>query len=358
MAQEMTVFYQINGGDTNCVEIASNKVVGLLKGTIQGENPSYDVSKMTMYLSEQHFRDHPEQALEVDEMIENVLKKGGTNKSTALYIHYDQPSQPAASGREDQHQVIRELLEPLVGVAEVSGNMTPASVATKRTRRWNNKVFEYYGTKSCIILSGMYPKRARAKPPWLAHSCMKSVFPAVAEHIFHFADRKKADAMDIDVDHVRNGLPLLKHIETLFQDGFLTLRPEAVSEVGLKMKVLVDTDYHDEIIRYEAKSGQKCGMPWPVRACKRDLTFGDLHGRDITFPIGKQPFMRSLYCQALMAHHRKHKLPHPKEVMERYKQDCPTIEKVLFLLGRGSGGGGVQGEEKRAKPPAKRVRRQ
>ena len=67
----------------------------------------------------------------------------------------------------------------------------------------------------------------------------------------------------------------------------------------------MDADYHDEMIRYEAKSGQQCGMPWPVRACRKDLTFCDLRGKSITFPIGKQPFMRSLYCLALMAHHRK-----------------------------------------------------
>ena len=253
---------------------------------------------------------------------------------------------------------IRELLEPLVAAAEVSGNMTPASVATKSTRRWNKKVFEYYGTNSCIILSGIYPKRARARPSWLRHSSMKSVFPAVAEHIFHHTERKKAEAMGIDVGDVRNSLPLLKNIGTLFQDGFVTLHPEEVSGNGLTMKMLVDADYHDEKIRYEAKFGQKCGMPWPVRACRKDLTFGDLHGKSIIFPFDRHPFMRSLYCQALMAHHRKQKLPHPRPLLGLYKKDCATIGKVLFLLGHsGGGGGGMQGEEKRAEPRAKRARK-
>lgn len=58
MEDQATIWYRINEtGETNVVDIPKGKMIGHLKNAIQQQNPSLDVSKITIDQSEQHFKD-------------------------------------------------------------------------------------------------------------------------------------------------------------------------------------------------------------------------------------------------------------------------------------------------------------
>jgi len=128
------VWYCLGDGDSDMLEVSVNANVAILKKAIKAENPSMsqvDPGKIQLFLKEADKHD-PSKALEVDATIGSVLEQGGgTNKASALYVHYDQPAAAAGSAALTDLQAKYDVLQGQFAVLS-------ATVKNKRLRAFTS----------------------------------------------------------------------------------------------------------------------------------------------------------------------------------------------------------------------------
>ncbi|CAE7388233.1 unnamed protein product [Symbiodinium microadriaticum] len=292
MEDQATIWYRINEtGETNVVDIPKGKMIGHLKNAIQQQNPSLDVSKITIYQSEQHFKDK-KQALKPTAAIAEPHGKNGDNP---LYIHYEQPSTSASS--TDQLVLIQAT------------------------------VMKAYGVQYCVVLHAL-------RESWRVDSLHHVWYwpfedikiSTVGDHIFpkNEVDGNLARQCEIDVNDPRNGLPLLKHIEEKYGFGHIQIVPHSETPGGgMDVQVLVARDIKTDPIMTSDDAWHSLPRREIWLDCHR-ITFGDLHG--LIVHLAQCPYRRSLYHKAAMAHgEHSDEFAHPSQNMETYRTGCDKM---------------------------------
>ncbi|CAE7519863.1 unnamed protein product [Symbiodinium sp. KB8] len=292
MEDQATIWYRINEtGETNVVDIPKGKMIGHLKNAIQQQNPSLDVSKITIYQSEQHFKDK-KQALKPTAAIAEPHGKNGDNP---LYIHYEQPSTSASS--TDQLVLIQAT------------------------------VMKAYGVQYCVVLHAL-------RESWRVDSLHHVWYwpfedikiSTVGDHIFpkNEVDGNLARQCEIDVNDPRNGLPLLKHIEEKCGCGHIQIVPHSETPGGgMDVQVLVARDIKTDPIMTSDDAWHSLPRREIWLDCHR-ITFGDLHG--LIVHLAQCPYRRSLYHKAAMAHgEHSDEFAHPSQNMETYRTGCDKM---------------------------------
>lgn len=343
MEDQATIWYRINEtGETNVVDIPKGKMIGHLKNAIQQQNPSLDVSKITIYQSEQHFKDK-KQALKPTAAIAEPHGKNGDNP---LYIHYEQPSTSASS--TDQLVLIQEIAkiarttqEKMDEIAEKQDEIAerqdvfagllcrirPASHSTWNPR-WKATVMKAYGVQYCVVLHAL-------RESWRVDSLHHVWYwpfedikiSTVGDHIFpkNEVDGNLARQCQIDVnDPRRNGLPLLKHIEEKYGCGHIQIVPHSETPGGgMDVQVLVARDIKTDPIMTSDDAWHSLPRREIWLDCHR-ITFGDLHG--LIVHLAQCPYRRSLYHKAAMAHgEHSDEFAHPSQNMEMYRTGCDKM---------------------------------
>ncbi|CAE7536280.1 unnamed protein product [Symbiodinium sp. CCMP2592] len=344
MEDQATIWYRINEtGETNVVDIPKGKMIGHLKTAIQQQNPSLDVSKITIYQSEQHFKDK-KQALKPTAAIAEPHGKNGDNP---LYIHYEQPSTSASS--TDQLEIAKiarttqeiaqkqdEIAERQDEIAERQDvfagllcRIRPASHSTWNPR-WKATVMKAYGVQYCVVLHALRESWRADSPHHVWYWPFEDIkISTVGDHIFpkDEVDGNLARQCEIDVNDPRNGLPLLKHIEEKYGCGHIQI--VLLSETpggGMDVQVLVARDIKTDPIMTSDDAWH--GLPrreiW--LHCRR-ITFGDLHG--LIVHLAQCPYRRSLYHKAAMAHgEHSDEFAHPSQNMETYRTGCDKMQLI------------------------------
>ena len=188
---------------------------------------------------------------------------------------------------------------------------------------------------------------------------MKSYFGfCVSEHIYHKKQARSARALDIDITDPRNGLPLLKHFEVLYQDGDMTLFPCAATNplaqepTTCTVQIHIAPNLHRSLLQWvysKTEISEEPDQEWcvhgvePVQKGRRLIypqqliQLGELHGKVIQ--ISPRPFMRSLYMQARMAHRQHSEFPDPDKEPDVFKSQCPNrmdyVRQCLGFVGQG-----------------------
>ena len=228
----------------------------------------------------------------------------------------------------------------------------PAS-STSWDADWHKKVCRHYGLHGCIILSQIFPETHK----WFCNEFRKSYFDfCVSEHIYHKKKAQGAAALGIEIEDPRNGLPLLKHFEVLYQDGDMTLlpcpeeNPLAQEPSTIRVQIHIAEKFHDTFLQWvyaKTEVTEKPEKEWcvhsvePVQGKRETIKYpekliklGELHEKVIK--ISPQPFMRSLYMQARMAHRLHRDLPDPDTMLDMFKSQCPDrMDYVRQCLGIG-----------------------
>ena len=230
--------------------------------------------------------------------------------------------------------------------------LSPAS-STSWDADWHKKVCRHYGLHGCIILSQIFPETHK----WFCNEFPKSYFDfCVSEHIYHKKKAQGAAALGIEIADPRNGLPLLKHFEVLYQDGDMTLlpcpeeNPLAQEPSTIRVQIHIAEKFHDTFLQWvyaKTEVAEKPEKEWcvhsvePVQGKRETIKYpekliklGELHEKVIK--ISPQPFMRSLYMQARMAHRLHRDLPDPDTMLDMFKSQCPDrMDYVRQCLGIG-----------------------
>ena len=264
--------------------------------------------------------------------------------------------------KQDLGEVKQEVGE-VKRIQEVQGDVLPRMAkqlygfraATHSTfdPEFESKCQTYYKTTSCMILGQLFP------------TCLQDwgkdyyfgphYFLPVGEHIYKKSMEKEGKDLGIETTHPRNGLLLVKALESQFQDGHMVLIPveaageQLCSDAGthsdapepetqVTLQIHVATSLHDEPVMWSDKK-QKLIEPVPferpiVQEPKgkgkktnkskskkkvlqtQPIRFGDLHRRNIVI---RKPFMASLYMQVEFAQERHHEFPDPKDAKVRAK---------------------------------------
>ena len=215
---------------------------------------------------------------------------------------------------------------------------------------FESKCQTYYGTTSCMVLGQIFPECLQ---DWGKDYYFGSdYFLPVGEHIYKKSMEKEGKDLGIVTRHPRNGLLLVKALESQFQDGHMVLIPveaageQLCSDAGtlsdvsepettVTLQIHVAAFLHDEPVMWSDKKQKLIGpVPFerPVteepkgtgnnkksKSKKKALrtqpiTFGELHQRSIVL---RKPFMASLYMQLEFAHETHSELPDPKDANVR-----------------------------------------
>ena len=149
---------------------------------------------------------------------------------------------------------------------------------------------------------------------------------------------------------------LLKHFEVLYQDGDMTLlpcreeNPLAQERNTIRVQIHIAEKFHNTFLQWVYAKTEVTKNPekeWcvhsvePVRDKRGTIKYpekliklGELHEKVIK--ICPQPFMRSLYMQARMAHKQHPDLPDPDTMLDVFKSQCPDkMDYVRQCLGIG-----------------------
>ena len=255
-------------------------------------------------------------------------------------------------GLEKIEKVEEKVLQSLRPLCEQAFELVPAS-SSSWDADWHAKVCAHYDLKGCIILSQTYPETHK----WFCQQWRQDFFLfCVSEHIYHKKQTRGAKALGIDITDPRNGLPLLKHFEVLYQDGDMTLFPCAATNLQapntIEVKILIAHDLHRTPLQWvnsKADISREPDQEWcvhgvePVQKGRRGLKYpqkrielGELHGKVIQ--ISPRPFMRSLYMQARMAHRQHSEFPNPDKELDVFKSHCPDrmdwVRQCLGIAGQ------------------------
>ncbi|CAE7840069.1 Prkg2, partial [Symbiodinium microadriaticum] len=230
---------------------------------------------------------------------------------------------------------------------------------------FESKCQTYYKTTSCMILGQLFP------------TCLQDwgkdyyfgphYFLPVGEHIYKKSMEKEGKDLGIETRHPRNGLLLVKALESQFQDGHMVLIPveaageQLCSDAGtlsdvpepetpVTLQIHVATCLHHEPVMWwdkKDKSIEPAPFERPVteepkgtgknkkskgkkKALRtQPITFGDLHLRNIVI---RKPFMASLYMQVEFAHEIHRELPDPQDedVRDKFFDICCDGMKILM----------------------------
>ena len=230
--------------------------------------------------------------------------------------------------------------------------LCPAS-STSWDAEWHKTVCRHYRLHGCIILSQIFPETHE----WMCKEFPKDYFDfCVSEHIYHKKMARSAAALGIEIADPRNGLPLLKHFEVLYQDGDMTLlpcpeeNPLAQEPSTIRVQIHIADDFHNTFLQWVSAKSEVTEKPekeWCVHSVEpvqgkretikypeKPIKLGELHEKVIK--ISPQPFMRSLYMQARMAHRLHRDLPDPDTMLDMFKSQCPDrMDYVRQCLGIG-----------------------
>lgn len=229
---------------------------------------------------------------------------------------------------------------------------------------FEDKLRQYYSTKSCMILGQLFPECLKYQGPH--HYFGPDYFKPVGEHIYKKSMQAQGTDLGIDPTHPRNGLLLVKALEEMFQDGHLVLIPvfqnceedaqdcddlsddglESVSKVTLKIQV-AEKFLQDEVMwRDQENKSLKLPMMRPILEKHKNrgkkgkgkgqlreklIKYEDLQGREIQI---RKPYMVSLYMQVQYAHEIHPELPNPEDnaLLRQFFDKCR--KGMHFLLER------------------------
>ena len=224
----------------------------------------------------------------------------------------------------------------------------PISADADRTRkrsRWGSDVSKHFqlpdGELVCSVLSHMYADTMIQAHEWCQSKGWGSPFPAVAEHIVPESQPGAAAAFGLEVCDPCNGLPLLKHIELMYQEGKLSIMPsgQPTDANGVELVVHVSQRFHGEAVQYIQDRTPPRQIPKDpdvkvyIGNRRHRLTWGDLHEK--TFRMSTPPSMRSLYQKAKMAGEQTHKhgggIPNPtlEENFVNFLRHCSKLGDIF-----------------------------
>ncbi|CAE7411199.1 petC [Symbiodinium natans] len=346
----------------------------------------------------QHLRDTVANAKEREQFAQNMLLKSQTQPSEDSMIQKLESlrldlGEVKREVKQDLGEVKREVKQDLgevklevgevkleVGevkrIQEVQGDVLPRMAkqlygfraATHSTfdREFESKCQAYYKTTSCMILGQIFPECLQ---DWGEDYYFGSdYFLPVGEHIYKKSMETEGKDLGIVTRHPRNGLLLVKALESQFQDGHMVLIPveaageQLCSDAGtlsdvsepetqVTLQIHVAAFLHDEPVMWSDKK-QKLIEPVPferpiVQEPKRKgkntnkskskkkvlqtqpIRFRDLHRQNIVI---RKPFMASLYMQLEFAHETHSELPDPKDanVRDKFFGICQDRMKTLM----------------------------
>ena len=143
-----------------------------------------------------------------------------------------------------------EMLVP--PLSQQAFELCPAS-STSWDAEWHRTVCGHYGLHGCIILSQIFPETHK----WFCNEFPQSYFDfCVSEHIYHKKQARGAKALGIEIADPRNGLPLLKHFEVLYQDGDMTLlpcreeNPLAQERNTIRVQIHIAEKFHNTFLQW------------------------------------------------------------------------------------------------------------
>ena len=319
---------------------------------------------MVKMLEEKLERVVQEKMEKIDEKMERVVQgqeemRQGQEEMRQGQEEMRQGQEEMRQGQEEmriEQQKIRTGVEKMERVvptlSQQAFELCPAS-STSWDAEWHKTVCRHYRLHGCIILSQIFPETHE----WMCKEFPKDYFDfCVSEHIYHKKMARSAAALGIEIANPRNGLPLLKHFEVLYQDGDMTLlpcpeeNPLAQEPSTIRVQIHIADDFHNTFLQWVSAKSEVTKKPEkercvhsvePVRGKRGTITYpekfiklGELHEKVIK--ISPQPFMRSLYMQARMAHRLHRDLPDPDTMLDMFKSQCPDrMDYVRQCLGIG-----------------------
>ena len=256
---------------------------------------------------------------------------------------------------EKMERVVRgqekmEMLAP--PLSHHAFELFPAS-STSWDAEWHKTVCRHYDLHGCIILSQVFPETHK----WFCQFFRESYFAfCVSAHIYHKKQARGAKALGIEIADPRNGLPLLKHFGVLYQDGDMTLlpcceeNPLAQEPSTIRVQIHIADAFHNTSLQWVYAKTDVRENPkkeWCVHSVEpvpdkrgtiaypeKLIKLGELHEKVVK--ICPQPFMRSLYMQARMAHKQHPDLSDPDTMLDVFKSQCPDkMDYVRQCLGIG-----------------------
>ena len=279
----------------------------------------------------------------MEKKMERVVQ--GQEEIRMEVVRVEKKMERVVQGQEKMEMVVPPL-------SQQAFELFPAS-STSWDAEWHRTVCRHYGLHGCIILSQIFPETHK----WFCNEFQKSYFDfCVSEHIYHKKQARSAKTLGIEIADPRNGLPLLKHFEVLYQDGDMTLlpcpeeNPLAQEPSTIRVQIHIADDFHNTFLQWVSAKSEVTKKPEkercvhsvePVRGKRGAITYpekfiklGELHQKVIK--ICPQPFMRSLYMQARMAHKQHPDLPDPDTMLDVFKSQCPDkMDYVRQCLGIG-----------------------
>jgi len=211
------IWYTVLGSAPHCILVNPDLNVALLKDAIKAKKPSMaqvDSDVITIYLSKQHFKDNPEQALDPRDDIQTIIDRnpGIGNGHAPLFVEYKPPPQPASSSSD--HQVTVEILQQLknleAAIVKVEQSNQPLRDAvfglhagTVRTDETQRSVAEaccgHHRLRGCLIL---YSLIGQETAEWYRGE-------ACTAHIYDRRKKQEASLLGFGVDDPQNW-PMLK----------------------------------------------------------------------------------------------------------------------------------------------------
>lgn len=262
---------------------------------------------------------------------------------------FEEKQESIAQEQEKIAQGQEKVLQTLLPLCQQAFELVPAS-SSSWDADWHAKVCTHYRLRGCMILSQTYPETHA----WFCQQYSQAYFGfCVSGHIYRKKQTQGATALGIDVTDPRNGLPLLKHFEVLYQDGDMTLFPCAATtplaqeQTTSTVQIHIAPDLHRTPLQWvysKTDISKEPDREWCVHGVEpvqtgRKLIYpekliklGDLHGKVIQ--ISPRPFMRSLYMQARVAHRQHSEFPDPDNKLDVFKSQCPNrMDYVRQCLG-------------------------
>ena len=124
-------------------------------------------------------------------------------------------------GQEMAEEKIERVVQVLQPLCQHSFELVPASSSSWHPG-WHERVCHHYDLRGCTILSQIFPETHK----WFCQRFRDSYFGfCVSQRIYHKKQARGGKALGVDIEDPRNGLPLLKRFEVLYQDGHMTLLP-------------------------------------------------------------------------------------------------------------------------------------
>ena len=256
---------------------------------------------------------------ELDTLLKDARVEGVTRRDTDAYRDYfksltcpdgDAPMDHCrkCSKTIDMHKSSAppagsfETMEVMKDVKQLKAYMLPiaknalvpraTSRSTEVPPRVKKKMLDFYSSSNCIIMRALLLKGCDKWEMFRGEEC--PCYPAVHAHIIPQANTSTLDFLGIDVNDVRNALPLFKHIELEWDRGNIALIPLAGAREdsdALNVQVLVSRRLRHLPICF-AKDGNVDDKQ-PVR----DVSFGYLHGKTVTFFGDHKPYVRCLFLR-------------------------------------------------------------